>query len=438
MRLDSYPLYKQSGISWYQHIPKDWEVLPLFAIAQECSSSNKGMVEDNLLSLSYGKVINKDINSNDGLLPESFETYQIVEPDDIVLRLTDLQNDKRSLRSAIVKERGIITSAYVAIRPKNVDASFLNYLLRAYDLTKVFYSMGGGLRQSMKFSDVRRLPLIFPSLLEQKSIATFLDHETVKIDTLVAAQEKLIELLSKKRQAVISHAVTKGLDPKVELKDSGVEWLGEIPKHWSVKKLKYGYSVVLGKMLQPEISSIDDELLPYLRATNIQWKNVNVEDVKKMWLSKNDKKNLRLIDGDLLVSEGGDVGRSCLWRSEIEECYFQNSVNRIRSKKYDLNAYLYYWIFIIKESGYIDVLCNKSTIAHFTAEKLENVIAPFPPVEEQTLIVDYLDKETTKIDTLIFESEKAIKLLNERRSALISAVVTGQIDVRNYKAKEVA
>jgi type I restriction enzyme S subunit len=240
MSFPRYPSYKDSGVEWLGEVPEDWSLPALYTIARERDESNKGMLETNLLSLSFGRIIKKDINSSDGLLPESFETYQITRKGDIVFRLTDLQNDKRSLRTAIVEDEvGIITSAYAIVCPLGISAYFLNYLLRAYDITKVFYSMGGGLRQSLKFSDIRRLPVLCPAVEVQNLIAAFLDRETAKIDALVAEQENLIALLKEKRQAVISHAVTKGLDPTVPMKDSGIEWLGEVPAYWDVKRLGY-------------------------------------------------------------------------------------------------------------------------------------------------------------------------------------------------------
>lgn len=207
-------------------------------------------------------------------------------------------------------------------------------------------------------------------------------------------------------------------------KASGVEWLGEVPEHWEVTALKRGYQVTLGKMLQPESAGPDDELLPYLRAANIQWAGVDTTDIKQMWLSKRDQTQLRLEAGDLLVSEGGDVGRSCLWYSEIEECYFQNSVNRVRARDGNSNRYLCYWMSTIKDKGYIDVLCNKSTIAHFTAEKVEAVPVPFPPSNEQTAIAAFLDRETGKIDALVAEQRRLMELLKEKRQAVISHAVT--------------
>ncbi len=160
----------------------------MLAVAAERCETNVGMVESNLLSLSYGRVVEKDITSNDGLLPESFETYQIVSPGDTVFRLTDLQNDQRSLRSGFVRKKGIITSAYVAVQPTAIDPSYFSWLMRAYDVAKAFYSMGGGLRQSMKFSDLKRLPTLLPPLSEQLSISAFIDRETSKIDALIVEQ----------------------------------------------------------------------------------------------------------------------------------------------------------------------------------------------------------------------------------------------------------
>ena len=233
-------------------------------------------------------------------------------------------------------------------------------------------------------------------------------------------------------KAVLSQAATEARDNHVPMKPSGIDWLGEVPEHWNVTALKRGFSVTLGKMLQPESSGAEDQLLPYLRAANIQWEGIDTDDIKQMWLSKRDRDALRLKSGDLLVSEGGDVGRSCLWEDELEECYFQNSVNRIRARGEHSNRYLCYWLATIKDKGYVDVLCNKSTIAHFTAEKVAAVPVPFPPPEEQEAIASFLERETEKIDSLIANQQEAIDLLKERRKALIAAAVTGHIAITKY------
>jgi type I restriction enzyme, S subunit len=216
--------------------------------------------------------------------------------------------------------------------------------------------------------------------------------------------------------------------PKYEVyKDSGVEWLGEVPEHWDVTLLKRGYQVVLGKMLQPEQKRDQDEYLLYLRAGNIQPTGIDTSDIKRMWFSPDEKDSLRLKKGDLLISEGGDVGRSVIWDVD-GEFYFQNSINRVRSIKDNSTQFLHYWMIAVKNKGYIDVLCNKSTIAHFTVEKVATVPIPLPTKKEQTQIARFLDRETTRIDALIAEQQRLIELLKEKRQAVISHAVTKGIN----------
>ncbi len=276
---------------------------------------------------------------------------------------------------------------------------------------------------------VKATQLVYPPFSEQTQIANFLDHKTGQIDRLIEQKEKLLKLLAEKRTAIITRAVTKGLDPNVEMKDSGIDWLGEIPKHWEVSKIGYDYDVQLGKMVQPEPKNEEEEFLPYLRAANIQWNSPNLTSVKSMWFSKEDKKKYNLKKGDLLISEGGDVGRSCMWIDE-QEMYFQNALNRVRSIEKSNIEYLYYWMFFLKHCGYINITCNSSTIAHYTAEKVKATPIAIPDIEEQKNLVLSIQKLTKHIDKVINSIIKSIEKLKEYREALITAAVTGQIDVR--------
>ncbi len=209
-----------------------------------------------------------------------------------------------------------------------------------------------------------------------------------------------------------------------EYKDSGVEWLGEIPNHWHSTKIKYGYEITLGKMLQKEAKSSADEFRPYLKAVNIQPFGVYLEQVGKMWFSPAELRNLKLAYGDVLISEGGDVGRSAIWRNELPVCYFQNAINRARPRKNRSPRYLFYWMNTLKSSEFIDILCNKATIAHYTAEKVENSPLFIPSYGEAENIANFLDHETAKIDTLIDKQQQLIQLLKEKRQAVISHAVT--------------
>ncbi|MDM2755891.1 MULTISPECIES: restriction endonuclease subunit S [unclassified Citrobacter] len=204
---------KDSGIEWLDSIPSSWEVKPTYAICSASTEKNTDGLENNVLSLSYGNIIKRKTDTNFGLLPDSFNTYQIVKDGDIILRLTDLQNDKNSLRVGLVTQSGIITPAYLKLSVKHaITPSFSYYLLHTYDIFKVFYGMGGGLRQSMKFEDFRRLPLLIPSKIEQESIVTFIDKKIIKIDILIEKQLQQIALLKERRTALISAAVTGKID----------------------------------------------------------------------------------------------------------------------------------------------------------------------------------------------------------------------------------
>ncbi len=207
---------KDSGIEWIGQVPEHWEVKPFFALVTELNRKNVGLVETNILSLSYGNIIQKPETRNMGLTPESYETYQIVESGEIVFRFTDLQNDKRSLRSAQVTQRGIITSAYMAVKPQSIDSTYFAWLMRSYDLCKVFYAMGGGLRQSLKFEDVRRLPVLIPPVDEQSAITNTINAGTARIDALVEKTEQSITLLKERRAAFITAAVTGQIDLRGE------------------------------------------------------------------------------------------------------------------------------------------------------------------------------------------------------------------------------
>jgi type I restriction enzyme, S subunit len=436
-----YPKYKDSGVEWLGEVPEHWEVLPLNSLASERDEPNVGMIEENLLSLSYGRIVRKDAASNDGLLPESFETYQIIRPGDIVLRLTDLQNDKRSLRSAFVEEVGIITSAYVALAPRRIHARYLSYLLRAYDTTKVFYSMGGGLRQSMKFADLKGLGTLLPPQTEQAAIAVFLDGETEKIDALAAEQQRLIDLLKEKRQAVISHAVTKGLNPDASVKTSGIEWLGDLPAHWNVAELKRIAAVRTGVAKGKDNGSRPTLSVPYLRVANVQDGYLDLAEVSTIEIPFEELDRYVLQPGDVLMNEGGDfdkLGRGHIWEGQIEPCITQNHVFAVRPRQVSS-----VWLNAITGSSYAQFYFmsrskQSTNLASISSTNLMELPVVLPPADEQQVILGFVAAQNARSDTLIAESERAISLLQERRTALISAAVTGKIDIRGRVEGKVA
>ena len=439
MSFPRYPDYKDSGVEWLGEVPGHWEVTTLYGSVMERNESNKGMLEDNLLSLSYGRIIQKDITSNDGLLPESFETYQIVRPGDIVFRLTDLQNDKRSLRSALVEETGIITFAYLAVTPRSANSRFMNYLFRAYDTTKVFYSMGGGLRQSMKFADLKRMPTLIPPLQEQTQIAAFLDRETAKIDALVAEQRRLMALLKEKRQAVISHAVTRGLNPDVPMKPSGIEWLGDVPEHWAVTKIKRLVATFeQGWSPQCEGFPVEtDQEWGVLKVGCVNGGTFKPEENKTLPPELEPIPSLGIAKGDLLISRANTrelVGGAAVAKQDHTNLLLCDKLYRLRfSPTVCAPVFIAMYLGTGMARGQIELAATgaSSSMVNISQSTILELEFALPGIQEQQTIVAFLEAESAKFDTLTTEAQCAIDLLQERRSALISAAVTGQIDVRS-------
>lgn len=207
--LDGNVKLKESSIEWVGEIPEHWNVHPVYSYFSERKNKNRLGLEENLLSLSYGNVIRKDINTSDGLLPESFNTYNIVEAGDIIIRPTDLQNDKRSLRTGLVKEHGIITSAYIDLMPvEKVDSRYFRYLLHSYDCMKVFYNMGNGVRQGLNYSEFSRLMVIEPPYDEQVKIADYLDEKVSEIDEIINDKNNQILSVEDYKKTLIYEYVT--------------------------------------------------------------------------------------------------------------------------------------------------------------------------------------------------------------------------------------
>ncbi len=435
-----YPSYKDSGVEWIGEVPEHWDIRSVKhlydarlgkMVQPQPKSDEDVLVPYHRAQTVQWESIRYDQVESMWANPAEIEAYSLNEGDLLICEGGDVC--RSSIFNRNEHETVIFQNSVHRVRPLNGNHS--EWLLR---LMQIVRSTGWidvlcNKNTIVHFTSdkLASLECPHPPQDEQAQILTALRKETARIDALIAKKTRFIELLKEKRSALITHAVTKGLDPNVEMKDSGVEWLGEVPAHWEITKLKRGYTIKLGKMLQPSPKFEDDLLLPYMRASNIQPTGIEVTDINEMWFSQNEIKDLRLMSGDLLVSEGGDVGRCAIWTNELPEIYFQNSINRIRSCEQNSNFYLGYLLQSIKQSGAIDVICNKLSIAHLTAEKLNEIEILFPVPEEQSAIATFLDRETGRIDALVEKTRKSIDLLKERRSALISAAVTGKIDVRD-------
>ena len=437
MSFPRYERYKDSGVEWLGEVPEHWRIAPLYSLGKEREESNVGLISNNLLSLSYGRIIEKDIETSDGLLPESFETYQIVHPGDIIFRLTDLQNDKRSLRTAIVTQLGIITFAYAAFEPRVIMPAYLSYLLRDYDLRKIFYSMGGGVRQSMKFDDIRRLPTLVPSKNEQSTVVHFLDYETTKIDALIEEQRRLIELLKEKRQAVISHAVTRGLNPDAPVKDCGVDWIGLIPQHWEVSKLGQTANIVRGGSPRPAGDSrfFNGDFMPWITVGEVTKDDSMYLVATESMLTEVGAEQSRTIDSGTLVltNSGATLGVPKILG--ITGCA-NDGILAFLDLKANANKKYLYFVLGSLTSELRERMKQGSGQPNLNTGIVSALQVPLLPVVEQLAIVAELERMQDEFGALMTQAETSATLLQERRSALISAAVTGKIDVRHYTPKE--
>ncbi|MCF8344140.1 MAG: restriction endonuclease subunit S, partial [Bacteroidales bacterium] len=269
---------------------------------------------------------------------------------------------------------------------KDVSSDFYYYflLISKYDLQ----SLGkGSTFMELSGSLLGKYIIPIPPYDEQQSIANFLDQETARIDALIEKKQKLIQLLKEKRTALITKAVTKGLNPDVKMKESGIDWLGEMPEHWEVKKLKYISKIVIGKMLTPTDKGGSLQK-PYLRAQNLDWINPNIADIKNMWFTITELSKYRVKRNDLLVSEGGEVGRTCIWSDELSEVYIQNSVNKVTIEQGNPYYYLFL-LYALGQYGFFDAIVSRVSIGHLTKEKLKEIFIIAPPYDEQVRIVEH-------------------------------------------------
>ncbi|MBO6264055.1 MAG: restriction endonuclease subunit S [Clostridia bacterium] len=417
---------KDSGISWVGEIPKEWTIMPLYCFYSERKNKNIFGAENNLLSLSYGKVIRKDINTSEGLLPSNYNGYNIVEAGDIIIRPTDLQNDKRSLRTGLSKERGIITSAYIALKPKNgINSRFYHYLLHTYDILKVFYNMGNGVRQGLNYDEFAKLMVYSPSDTEQQRIAEFLDRECGKIDGLKADIQAQIDTLEQYKRSVITEAVTHGLNPSAPMKDSKV-WYGQIPSEWKELKGKYVF-----KQRNDRGNNVCLQLLSPTQKYGVIPQDKYEELTGMNAVKLNDSTNYAL----LKTIHKGDY---CISLRSFQGGFEYSEYEGVVSPAYQVFYPIItiadgYYKYLFKEKGFIDVM-NSYTMSlrdgkNIAFDDFGDTFIPVPPLDEQQEIADYLDNKCAEIEQIIADKKSQIETLDGYKKSLIYEYVTGKKEV---------
>jgi len=413
--LERYKEYKTTNYDWLPRIPSHWEWKYLSQSCNEQKIKNSGNKENCVLSLSYGNIIRKkDINF--GLVPKEYSNYQIVNKGNIILRLTDLQNDHTSLRTGLVKEKGIITSAYTCIKPHE-NPMYLQYLLHSYDTLKVFYGMGGGVRQSIGFKEIRNMNIPLPPRHEQDQIVRYLDWKVSMINKYINAKKKQIELLKEYFSKKVTDLLFKDVTCFFKM------------KHLTECKLQYGANA----------SGIDfsDKYPRYIRITDINNDGTLSTD-NVLSLNISNYNDYLLKDGDILFARSGaTVGKSFMYKDEYGKCCFAGYLIRIiPNKKMILPEYLYYYTLSSNYSNWLKHIFIQTTIQNVSAEKYKELLIPYISLEKQTKSVSKIKFKLGKNKTIINNIEKTINLLQEYRTRLISDIVTGKINVQNIKVPE--
>ena len=423
---------KDSGIAWIGAMPWAWKMNTIAQIFLQVKCKNTGLQEKNLLTLSYGKVKRKSIDTVEGLLPESFDGYNIIEKDDIVLRLTDLQNDHTSLRVGLAEERGIITSAYLTIRNRsNFCPKYLYYYLHSFDIAKGFYGMGAGVRQGLNWDGVKWLKILAPSVPEQERIAAFLDAECAEIDAVLEKTRASIEEYKKLKQAVITQAVTKGIRGDRPMKDSGIEWIGEIANEFAVYKFKYLLKTPMQYGANEAGITFDKTLPRYIRITDIT-SDGRLKQDNRLCIEDTVAKPYILQDGDLLFARsGGTVGKSFLYKQSYGNAAFAGYLIRaVVNRTIAVPEYVYYYTNSSIYDTWKNSIFIQSTIQNIGADRYSNMPIIVPNnIEEQRSIVEYLNERCVGIDALIRKKQQYLTEIENYKKSLIYEYVTGKKEV---------
>ena len=424
---------KNSGIPWIGDIPKDWRIVR----NKNVFSNSKILVGDawnttQLLSLTTKGIKAVAIGSTSGKVPDSYDTYQVVEKDNIVMCLFDL--DCSAVFSGLSPIHGMISPAYKALTIKNgflpdFYAKWFDYI---FDGRK-FMFLSKNIRYSLTYDEFASLQVVAPSLLEQQKIASFLDKKCSEIDEMIALQEKIVEELKAYRQSVITEAVTKGLNPDVPMKDSGIEWIGEIPEHWEVLKSKKILLSNDGGVWGEEPDGIDDTVVLRSTEQDIDGKLIIIEPAKRK-LSLKEREASLLKRGDLIITKSSGspshIGKTSIIDEGVENlgCCYSNFIQRIRVK----GEPKYYWyifnsLIVKKQFEYLST--TTTGINNINSKIIEALFLPCTSAEEQEGIALYLDTKCTEIDNLISIKLSKIDSLKEYKKSIIYEYVTGKKEV---------
>ena len=428
--METYSEYKNSGQAWLGEIPSHWELLPGKAIFLENKRKNWDNSESFVLSLSYGRIIPK-INKDEGLVPDNYSNYQIIDPNFIIIRCTDLQNDKVSLRTGLVRHHGIISGAYLGLIPRRGNNPiYLHYVLYYWDVSKELYRYGSGLRQSLSWFDIKYLQIPIPPICEQEAIVEYLDNVIAEIDKAIEAKERIIAALEERRKIIITEAVTRGINPNVPLRESGIEWLGQIPAHWETIPVRHVFEFRNGytpSKINPSFWS--NGTIPWFRMEDIRKSGRKLERAIQ-YITPAALNNGGTFDAGSFIMAicTASIGEhAMLIADSLANQQFANlKIRKSLSTRTD-SMFIFYYMYVL--GRFCKDTANTTTFQYADMTQVKNFIVPLPPIEEQQEIVKFLEYNTSGIDTAITQQKKLIDLLRERKNIIINETVTGKVKV---------
>ena len=436
--MKKYDNYKDSGIEWIGEIPEHWEVKP-FKHLVICNSEALTEKTNPEMEINYIEI--GDVNSFDGIKETSKYTFEkapsrarrIVREGDVII--STVRTYLKAITSISSKFDGFIASTgFAVLTPKLIHSGFLGNIALCEGLIGEIISLSKGVSYpSITSQDLTNISIPFPSKNEQNAIANYLDHKTTQIDTLIAKKEQFICLLQEERTAVINQAVTKGLDPKVKMKDSGIEWLGEIPEHWKLMRVGSLSQCITGFAFKSDNFSFENGI-KIVRGDNVTENSLRWGDKTRYWNEYSEVLDrFQLQKNDIVIGmDGSKVGKNYAYVEEKDlPLLLVQRVARIRSNSELIAKWIHFNIGTYNFKYYINLSKTDPAIPHITLKNITSYPICIPDINELNLIIEKLNSKLEKLDETLKKSKQEIELLKEYKTALISEVVTGKVDVRD-------
>lgn len=419
---------KDSGIEWIKDIPKSWNIMPNKYIMSKEKNICPVYKGEDILSLTMNGVIVRDLDAG-GKMPTSFDGYQSIEEGNLLMCLFDIDVTPRCI--GLIKNNGLTSPAYSQFVLNDMaNARYYTYYYTMLDNDKTLLHLAKNLRHSLTEDLLGMVPTVVPPIYEQKKIADFLDEKCTGIDNLTADIQKQIDTLEQYKKSVITEAVTKGLNPDIEMKDSGVEWIGEIPIQWDLTKLKYVIKEPLKYGASEAGVDYNEELPRYIRITDITSDN-KLKEIGKLSLTKQQAKGYILKDDTVLFARsGGTVGKTFLYKIQYGQAAFAGYlISCLTDEMVMFAKWLYYFTLSDAYWEWANRIFTQATIQNIGADKYSNMPIVCAPIKNQTEVIEYLDEKCSEIDSIISDKKKQLETLEQYKKSLIYEYVTGKKEV---------